>query len=125
MDRFQARLGAQNKFQNPVSAWVAQPLRGSHSPGGLRAFQTCTAELTCVGRSAQVGRSASAWVAQPKHSVHALQNSEIGPPLCKHDLGAMKLVQMKLVWLLYMSQISPQSDFISNLTFKPILQMFL
>ena len=51
------------KFRTSVDAWVAQPLRGSLSPGGSRPLQTYTAELTCVGRSAQVGRSASAWVA--------------------------------------------------------------
>ena len=124
LSRFQANLGAQTEFQNSVSAWVAQALHGSLGPGGLLSPKPTLLDCVCVGRAAQVGRSPSTWVAQPQNSVHALQNSEIGPPLCKHDLGAMKLVQMKLVWLLYMSQISSQSDFISNLISNPYYKCF-
>ena len=102
--RFQGNLGAQIKFQNSVSAWVARALRGSLGPGGSLSPKPTLLDYVCVGRAAQVGRSPSTWVAQPQNSAHALPNSEIGLPLCKHDLGAMKLVQLKLVWLLFMSQ---------------------
>ena len=89
LSRFQAKLGAQTKFRNPVSAWVAQPLRGSLGPGGSRPLQTYTAELTCVGRSAQVGRSASAWVARPKTLSTQLKTLKSALPSSNHDLGAV------------------------------------
>ena len=64
LNRFQARLGAQNEFRNPVSAWVARPrwvaplaishcwngLRGSLCPGGSLGPQ--------VGRSSLLPHSA-------------------------------------------------------------------
>ena len=85
-------LGAQNQFWNAVSAWVAQALRGSRSPGGSRRSKFTVLNLLCLGRAAQVGRAGSSWVAQAWNPVYAFQKSKIGLQSCLCVLGAMKLV---------------------------------
>ena len=58
-------LGTQKQFWNAVSAWVAQAQFGSRSPGGSLRCKPTVLDQLCLGRAAQVGRSASTWVAQP------------------------------------------------------------
>ena len=74
-------------FRTSVFAWVAHLLRGSLGPGGSRPLQLHTAEMTYVGRSAQVGRSRPGGSLEPQNSVHAVLKLEIGPPISKTRFG--------------------------------------
>ena len=125
MNRSQTRLGAPNEFSNfcvcvgrSPSAWVARPrwvapLTTSHCGNNSRGS-------LCPG-----GSLAPRWVARAPKLCPRNLKLEIGPLISKTRFGCCGFVKMKLVWLLYMIQISSQSDFVSNLIENPYYNVFV
>ena len=77
-----------------------------------------------LGRAAQVGRSASTWVAQVQ--THCLRPPKVctRPPALQIRFGSNKIGSNELVWPLYTSQISSPSYFIPNQTSNPHYKCF-